>query len=70
MAERGMETEKVVASLISNFDVRFQDHVAEIKRHTSRINDLEKAANLAMLLDSKDKLDMTAKRSFPWLANC
>jgi hypothetical protein len=52
---------KLVGSLVSNFDNKFGRHVSEIQKYTTTIQKLQSTANLAISLDTINKLDQSTK---------
>jgi hypothetical protein len=52
---------KLVGSLVSNFDSKFGKHVTAIQIHTTAIRNLQSTANLAVSLDTINKLDQSTQ---------
>lgn len=52
--------EKLVSSLVSNYEDKFGNHVTSISRHVTTIRSLQSTALLALQLDASEKIDRTA----------
>ena len=52
---------QLVGSLVSNFDTKFGKHVSAIQSHTTAIRNLQSTANLAVSLDTINKLDQSTQ---------
>jgi hypothetical protein len=52
---------KLVGSLVANFDSKFGKHVSAIQSYTTTIRNLQSTANLAVSLDTINKLDQSTQ---------